>query len=327
MQAAWYEKVGPAAEVLQVGELPDPEPQAGEVRVRIHATGVNPSDVKNRAGQRGELQVPKQIPGSDGAGIVDSVGGGVDRFRPGDRVWVHNAAFGRAFGTSAQYICLPENLVVPLPEGLDFAQGACLGIPVMTAHRSIFADGPVTGQRILICGGAGVVGCYAIQLAKWGGAQVITTISSEAKAAHAARAGADHCINYRQQSVADEVLRLTDGRGVDRIVEVEGGTNLESSIAALKQEHGVVVVYGSSTGRIEMPFLGTVVRNPLLRPILVYTMPAEAKRSAHQGIEDWVRAGHADFAIAERVGLDNVVQAHECVEQGVKLGHVVVDIA
>ena len=326
MKAAWYENIGPAANVLQVGDLPDPEPRAGEVRVRLHASGVNPSDVKNRAGQRGELKVPKQIPDSDGAGVVDGVGEGVAGFSVGDRVWVYNAAFGRAFGTAAQYVCLPEVLVVPLPDMLEFAQGACLGIPAMTAHRAVFADGPVRDQTVLVSGGAGVVGHYAIQLAKWGGATVLTTISSAAKAEHAAGAGADHCINYRNQNVADEAFRLTDGRGADRVIEVEGGTNLEASMAALKSDAGVVVVYGSSTGRIDMPFLGAVVRNPLLRPILVYTMSQAAKRDAQQGIEEWVKSGNAAFAIAARFDLTEVVAAHECVERGEKLGHVVLTI-
>ena len=184
MYAAWYEKNGPAAEVMKVGELPDPEPAAGEVRVRLHASAINPSDVKARAGSR-PIRWPKLIPNSDGAGVIDRIGAGVNTHRVGDRVWVFNGQWDRAHGTSAQFIALPAALAVPLPDSLSWEEGACLGIPVMTAHRCLFADGPITGKTVLVTGGAGVVAHYAIQLAKWAGARVVTTISSDAKAQHA----------------------------------------------------------------------------------------------------------------------------------------------
>ena len=197
MQAAWYEKNGAAAEVMKVGDLPDVEPQAGEVRVRLHASAVNPSDVKARGGSR-PLRWPKLIPNSDGAGVIDKVGAGVNR-RVGERVWVFNGQWDRAFGTSAQYIALPAALAVPLPDHVSFEQGACLGIPAMTAHRALFAEGPIQDKTVLVTGGAGVVGHYAIQLAKWAGARVVTTVSSEAKAAHARAAAADLVIEARGQ--------------------------------------------------------------------------------------------------------------------------------
>ena len=174
MRAAWYEKNGLAAEVMRVGELPDPEPAAGEVRVRLHASAVNPSDVKARGGSR-PIRWPKLIPNSDGAGVIDNVGEGVKR-KVGERVWVFNGQWDRAFGTSAEMIAVPQALAVPLPDHISFEQGACLGIPVMTAHRALFADGPISDKTVLVTGGAGVVGHYAIQLAKWAGARVVTTV-------------------------------------------------------------------------------------------------------------------------------------------------------
>ena len=193
MFAAWYEKNGAAPEVMKTGELPDPEPAPGEVRVRLYASAVNPSDVKARAGSR-PIRWPKLIPNSDGAGVIDRVGAGVT---------THNGQWDRPFGTSAQMIALPAALAVPLPAALSWEQGACLGIPVMTAHRCLFADGPVSGKTVLVTGGAGVVAHFAIQLAKWAGAaRVLTTVSSEAKAAHARAAGADVVINYRSEDVA-----------------------------------------------------------------------------------------------------------------------------
>ena len=207
MFAAWYEKNGAAAEVMKTGELTDPEPAPGEVLIRLHASAVNPSDVKARAGSR-PIRWPKLIPNSDGAGVVDAVGEGVTTHRIGDRVWTFNGQWDRPFGTSAQMIALPAALVVPLPETLNWEQGACLGIPVMTAHRCLFADGPVKGKTVLVTGGAGVVAHYAIQLAKWAGAAtVLTTVSSEAKAAHARAAGAD---------VDDGEVEPVDARRADK---------------------------------------------------------------------------------------------------------------
>ena len=221
MYAAWYEKNGVAAEVMKTGELPDIEPAAGEVRVRLYASAVNPSDVKARGGSR-PIRWPKLIPNSDGAGVIDKVGAGVYR-KVGERVWVFNGQWDRPFGTSAQMITLPAALAVPLPDQVGFEQGACLGIPVMTAHRALFADGPIAGKTVLVTGGAGVVGHYAIQLAKWAGARVVTTVSSDAKAAHASAAGADIVINYRSEDVAARIKSASGG--VDRIVEVDFGKN------------------------------------------------------------------------------------------------------
>ena len=320
MRAAWYERNGPAAEVLTLGEMPDPEPGPGQVRVRLHASGVNPSDVKARAGTTRQIAFPRVIPCSDGAGVIDRVGSGVDHARVGQRVWVYNGQWERPFGTSAELICLPAGLAVPLPDGLSFEHGACLGIPVMTAHRCLFADGSVAGKTVLVTGGAGVVGHYAIQLAKWAGAQVLATVSSPAKAEHARAAGADHVLSYRTDDVVARVRALTGG--VDRIVEVDLGVNLPVSIQILRP-FGTIAAY-ASVGKPtpELPYQAMMRNNLTVRVVLVYTMPDAAKADAAADIARWVR-GKPQFAIAARFPLAEVVPAHLTVERGEKIGHVV----
>ena len=321
MIASWYEKNGPAADVMKVGELPDIEPAAGEVRVRLHASAVNPSDVKARGGSR-PIRWPKLIPNSDGAGVIDKVGAGVQR-KPGERVWVFNGQWDRAFGTSAQMITLPAALAVPLPDHVTFEQGACLGIPVMTAHRALFSDGGIYGKTVLVTGGAGVVGHYAIQLAKWGGAHVITTVSSAAKAAHARAAGADVVINYRVDDVAARIK--AERGGVDRIVEVDFGKNLPVSAQVLN-DGGVIACYAStSIPRPAYPYPELLWRNPLLRQVFVYTMADAAKAQAHADIARWLSETPAIFAIAHHYKLSGVIAAHQAVERGEKIGHVILD--
>lgn len=323
MRAAWYEKNGPAAEVMKCGELPDPEPAPGEVRVRLHASAVNPSDVKARAGSR-PIRWPRLIPNSDGAGVIDKVGAGVNSYRVGDRVWTYNGQWDRAFGTSAQYIALPVALVVPLPDTLSWEQGACIGIPVMTAHRCLFADGPLAGKTVLVTGGAGVVAHYAIQLAKWAGAKVVTTVSSDAKAAHARAAGADLVINYRTENVVERIRAETGG--VDRIVDVDFGKNLPVSAAVLNP-FGAITCYASTSVREPaFPYNDVLRLNISVRPVFVYTMSDQAKAQAHADIARWLAEAKPVFTIAGRYPLDEVVQAHLAVERGEKLGHVILAI-
>jgi len=323
MLAAWYEKNGAAADVMKVGELPDPQPGPGEVRVRLHASAVNPSDVKARAGSR-PIRWPKLIPNSDGAGVIDQVGPGVTSHRIGDRVWTFNGQWDRPFGTSAQMIALPAELAVPLPEPLTWEQGACLGIPVMTAHRCLFADGGIAGKVVLVTGGAGVVAHYAIQLAKWAGAKVITTVSSEAKAAHARAAGADIVINYRNENVVERIK--TEAGGVDHVVDVDFGKNLPATVQVLRP-NGVIASY-ASMGDLEpkFPYRDLFALNPTIRPVLVYTMPDSAKAQAHADIARWLKESKPVFAIAERYPLREVVRAHLAVERGAKIGHVILTI-
>ena len=205
MKAGWYEKIGSAEAVINCGEMDDPKLSPGEVLVAVKSSGVNPSDVKIRAGARGDLQFPRIIPHSDGGGVIQEVGEGIDRNRIGERVWLWNAAFGRAFGTCAELISLPSEQAVTLPDQTSFEAAACLGIPASTAYYAVYCDGAVDGKNILVTGGAGAVGHYAIQLAKWGGSNVIATVSGDDKASVAQSAGADLVINYKN----DDVISLS----------------------------------------------------------------------------------------------------------------------
>jgi NADPH2:quinone reductase len=323
MYAAWYEKNGPAAEVLQLGSLPDPLPGAGEVRVRLHASAVNPSDVKARSGSR-KIVWERIVPNSDGAGVIDRVGAGVAPARVGQRVWLYNAQWERAYGTSAQYIALPAALALPLPGDVPFEHGACLGIPAMTAHRCLYADGPLLGKTVLVTGGAGVVGHYAIQLAKWSGARVVATVSSPAKAAHARAAGADFVFDYRRDDVA-ESIRAAVG-AVDHVVDVDFGKNLPLT-SQLLRPGGVIAAYASmGEPRPALPFYELFRLNPVLRPVLVYTMSDSAKAQAHADIARWLKEAKPIFAVAERFPLSEIVQAHLAVERGEKIGHVLLTI-
>ena len=325
MLAVWYEKNGAAREVLQFGEQPDPQPGRGEVRVRLHASAVNPSDVKARGGSRPVIP-PRVIPNSDGAGVIDRVGPGVSKDRLRERVWVYNGQWARASGTSAQYITLLSKQAVPLPRKLSYAQGACLGIPVMTAHRCVFADGPVKGRTVLVTGGAGVVGHYAVQLARWAGARVIASVSSDEKAKHARSGGAHATINYRDEDFAERLQAVTGGEGVDRVIDVEFGLNLHH-YAALLRQNAVVATYASMlVPQPQLPFYDFMRRNLTLRMVFVYTMPDAAKRRAIEDIARWIEGGRPKFAIARRFPLAETAAAHELIETGSKIGHVIIDI-
>lgn len=325
MLAVWYEKNGAAREVLRFGEQPDPLPGRGEVRVRLHASAVNPSDVKARGGSRAVI-LPRVIPNSDGAGVIDRVGPGVSKERLRERVWVYNGQWQRASGTSAQFITLPAKQAVPLPRKLSYAQGACLGIPVMTAHRCLFADGPIKGRTVLITGGAGVVGHYAVQFARWAGARVIASVGSEEKAKHARSGGAHDIINYRDEDFAERLNEITGGEGVDRVVDVEFGLNLQYYAGCLRQ-NAIVATYASMlVPQPQLPFYDLMRRNLTLRMVFVYTMPEAAKRRAIADMEKWIEDGRPKFAIARRFPLAKTVAAHELIETGTKTGHVIIDI-
>lgn len=326
MRAAWYEQTGPARDFLIVGERPDPAPRAGEVLVRIHASGVNPSDVKARAGARGPIPFPYVIPHSDGAGIIEAVGEGVESARIGERVWTWNAAWQRADGTCAEYVALPAGQAVSLPDGTNFAAGACLGIPALTAAYGVFADGEVAGKTILVTGGAGAVGQYAIQFAIWGGARVLTTVSGPAKAGIADRAGADLVINYREQDVAQVVFEATGGTGVDRVVEVEFGGNLEATRQIIKPG-GTIATYGSMADpNPAIPFYELMFKNVTLRMFLVYLLEGEVRTDTIARVNRALEAGALQHTIAHSFPLEEVVAAHETVEAGSAIGNVVVTI-
>lgn len=327
MQAAFYEGTGPAREVLQLGEIATPTAGPGEVRVRLAASGVNPSDVKSRAGLRTkELPFARIVPHSDGAGVIDQVGDGVDAARLGERVWTWNAAWQRAYGTAAQYVVLPAAQAVPLPPALSFDVGACLGIPALTALHATRVDGGVAGKSVLVTGGAGAVGHYAIQMAKLGGARrVLATVSTAEKAALARAAGADEIIDYRREDVAARVLELTGGAGVERVIEVDFAANVGSSLAALRPE-GDLVVYGSSRPEIAVPFFPAIVKNLRLRFFIVYNLGAADRVAALDQLDAWLRADRLQHNIAARLPLASIAEAHELVESGRAAGNVVLDV-
>ncbi|MSO77496.1 MAG: NADPH:quinone reductase [Alphaproteobacteria bacterium] len=329
MRAAFYDRLGPAREVLAVGEMPMPEAGAGELRVKIRASGVNPSDVKRRrgAGGRHGMDYPRVVPNSDAAGVVDQIGAGVSAHWLGRRVWLYNGQRGgRAFGTACEYIALDAVLVSDLPERASFAEGACLGIPGMTAHRAVFADGPVTAKTVLVTGGAGAVGHFAVQLAKWGGAHVIATVSGDAKAAHARLAGADVVINYRTENVADQVFAATGGGGLDRIVEVDFGGNLATIAAALKNGGSIAAYASEGNETPTLPFYAMMAKNHLIRLITLNNMPMEARQAAQRDLNRWLEsAANPIVAVAGRFPLERIADAHEAVEKGAKLGTVIVE--
>ena len=291
MKAIWYETTGDAEDVIVFGDMARPIPNRGEVLVRLHASGVNPSDVRTRSGTRGPMAYSRVIPHSDGAGVIEAVGEGISPGRIGESVWIWNGAWGRAFGTCAEFIALSSEQAVPLPDEVSYNAGACLGIPACTAYYGVFSDGSVAGKTILVTGGAGAVGHYAIQFAKLGGAKVITTVSGSDKAAHAETAGPDAIINYREGDVVAAIMEATEGQGVDRIVEVEFGGNLEVSNKILRP-NSVIATYGSM-GNMEptLPFYPMLFKGVTLRMYLVYLLSAEDRRKTIEGINKMITTG------------------------------------
>jgi len=323
MKAAWYETNGPARDVLTVGEMPDPIPGPGEVRVRIAASGVNPSDWKARAGSR-PMAGPRVIPHSDGAGVIDRVGEGVSEARIGERVWVWSAQWGRPFGTAAEFVVLPSEQAVELDSKTSFEAGADLGIPALTAYHAVTVDGSVDGATVLVTGGAGAVATYAIQFARLLGARrILTTVSSARKAEHARSVGADVAIDYRNESVADRVLAATDGRGVDRVIEVDASTNAPL-LPRILARHGSCVVYGSSAPQITYEFGPMILSGAAVRYFIVYELANEVRRAAIEQLGDWMRRGLVRHNDVEAYPLADIAAAHEASERGDVLGKVVV---
>jgi NADPH2:quinone reductase len=328
MRAALYVRTGPAHEVLQIVELPMPHAGAGEVRVKVSWSGVNPSDVKSRAGGRTRtLPFPSIVPHSDGSGVIDEVGAGVPPARIGERVWIWNAAWGRPFGTAAEYVVLPAEQAVPLPDAVDLAVGACLGIPALTAHHAVSVDGGVAGKSVLVAGGAGAVGHYAIQIARrLGATQILSTVSGPQKAALAKAAGADIVLNYKTEDVDAKVREATAGHGVDRIIEVDFGTNVDLDVKLLKSD-GDIVVYGSNAPQIAVPFVPMILKNVRLRFFIVYNLSREDRRTAVAGLTSMLATNSLTHNIATRLPLEKIADAHELVEQGRSVGNVVLEIS
>jgi NADPH:quinone reductase len=313
VKAALYDAYGPAAEVLRVEEVERPEPGPGEVRVKVEVSALNPTDYKSRSGATPRPIDGFQIPQHDGAGVIDAVGDGVDPARLGQRVWLWFAAFGRRWGTAAEWTVVPERQAVPLPDGVSMELGASLGVPAMTAHRCLFADGPVSGQSVLVAGGAGAVGHFAIQLAGWAGARVITTVSGPEKAELARQAGADHVVNYRDPDAADQIRAVT--QRVDRVVELALGANLGLDLA-LAGPGTVIVTYAAEPADPVLPVRACMSANVLLRFILLYGVPAAALDHAVADVRAALAEGVLTELPSQRFPLSEIVAAHEAAEAG-----------
>ncbi|HEY2926866.1 NADPH:quinone reductase [Piscinibacter sp.] len=327
MQVAYYEKTGSARDVLSIGEWPDPAPGPGEVRVRLHCSGVNPSDVKSRAGRHNSpMPFPLVVPHSDGAGVIDRVGDGVPGARIGERVWVWNAAWGRPNGTAAQYVTLPARQAVALPEGTEMEAGACLGIPALTALHAVQSHGGVRGKVVLVAGGAGAVGHYAVQFARLLGArQVLASVSSPQKAALAVQAGADAAIDYRREDMAARVRSLTGGAGIDRVIEVDIAANGVLD-AELLRPGGEAVIYGSGAPEFSLPFFPLIARNLTLHFFIVYHLGDDDRAAAQDTLARLLRKQCLTHNIAERLPLAQIATAHEFVESGRVVGNVILSI-
>ncbi len=326
MRAIWYDRTGPAREVLELGERERPTPGRREALIRVRASGVNPSDAGMRRGAAGAMAYPRITPNSDGAGIVEAVGPGAPASLIGQRVWFYNGQRnGRAFGSAAEYIELDIDLIRPLPDAIGFAEGATLGIPAMTAHVCLFRAGPVQGRTVLVTGGAGAVGLYAVQLAKWAGASVIATVSSDEKAARATAAGADLAVDYKREDVAKAIADFTHGQGIDHVVDVDLGGNLGQTLASLKD--GGSIVFYASRGDPEPRLAAAALmrKNAAIFGVVLPTSPPEARRRAQDDISRWIATGERILAVAARFPLEDTAGAHEAVERGDKAGTVVVE--
>lgn len=329
MKAVWYSRQGKAGEVLEVGEMPKPEAGPGEVRVRLATSGVNPSDVKSRG-----LRPPafaRVVPHSDGAGVIDQVGAGVPASRLGQRVWVWNGQWQRPQGTAAEWISLPEAQAVALPEHTDFAAGACLGIPALTAVQAVLHTermlGDLRGQQVLVTGASSAVGHYITQLVTLAGGRVIGTVGSEAKAAHARAAGLQEAIFYKQEPVAERVKALTQGSGVDAIIDMDFATAARYAQEGALRPHGQLVCYGSNAGEVNMVFRPWLFHSIGVKFFLVYDLLPAERAAAVARLDALMRGGQLVHAIGARLALEQAAQAHEVVERGETIGNVVLDIA
>jgi len=315
VRAAWYERQGPASDVLQVGELPDPEPGAGEVRVRIRCSGVNPGDTKKRRGWLGSsMPYPRVIPHSDGAGVIDAVGEGVDPDRIGQRVWVYGAQSYRPYGTAAELTVVPADQAADMPDGVSDEVGACLGIPGITAHRAVFADGPVEGATVLVHGLLGGVGALAAQLARWGGARVIGTVRRASDVESADVPGVATVVPLDQPDPASAIRTIADG-GVDRIIEVAFSDNVDLD-AAVARNNATIVAYATRADRPDFPFWPMLFDNITIRLIGSDDFSPAWKQRAAQDLTDAARDGALAIKIGSPFPLDHVAEAHERVDQG-----------
>lgn len=324
MQAVWYTLNGEAKDVLQFGEMPTPQPQSGEVLVRLMTSGVNPSDVKSRRAR--PLSDPI-IPHSDGAGVIESVGSDVSSSRIGERVWIWNGQWQRPHGTAAQFIALPAEQAVPLHKSVDFAQASCLGIPTLTAIQAVNLAGDLQNQTVLVTGAASAVGHYVTQLIKLAGGHVIGTVGTEERAVHAKKAGADEIIFYKTQSVSEKVLALTHGKGVETIIDLDFSGTIPLINEGCLSKHGQVIVYGSNTQKVNVTTRPMTYGSVQLKFFLVYDLKPMDRKNALDRMQHLLQTQQLIHSVGPRFRLNQVVLAHEMVESGKAIGNVVIDIS
>ena len=328
MKAAWYSRNGEAQDVMQVGDLPTPSPKSGEVLVRLATSGVNPSDVKSRRAR--PLSDPLIVPHSDGAGVIEAVGDGVPASRVGERVWVWNGQWQRPMGTCAQFIALPAAQAVALPEGTDFAAGACMGIPGLTAVQAVILaerlGGDLRGQNVLVTGASSAVGHYITQMVTQAGGRVIGTVGSEGKAVHAQAAGMQDAVYYKTESVPQRVKALTQGRGADVIIDMDFSTTAGWASEGALAPHGQVVCYGSNALEVPLPFRPWLFQSMGVKFFLVYDLTPADRQTAVARLSGMLAAGQLQHSIGARYPLDQVAQAHRTVEAGQTVGNVVIEL-
>ena len=327
MKAISFAEFGPANQVLKVSEWPTPEPGPGEVLVKLHTTGVNPSDVKKRAGGFPNLlDDGPVIPHSDGAGVIEGVGSGVPTSRIGERVFVYQAQHARLHGTAADYVAIDTLRAPGLPDNTAFDVGACVGIPILTAHRCVFADGDVADQWVLVTGGAGRVGHYAIQLAQRAGARVIATASNEADALACREAGTEQVVNHREPGWGRQVVEQLGGFQIDRAIDVEFGANLPELLDCLRTGATIATYSSTVVPEPSLPFRTMMFMDLTVRMIIVYAMPEMAKARAVADTQALLAENGLRHRIAQTLPFSEMARAHEIIEEGSVRGCVVVTL-
>ncbi|MGH7687672.1 MAG: NADPH:quinone reductase [Candidatus Dormibacteria bacterium] len=322
MRAVVYETSGPAADVLHVVDMPVPEPGPGEVRVQVRYSAINPTDWKSRAGSTARPIQGFQIPHHDGAGVIDAVGAGVDARRIGQRVWVFLAAHGSPWGTAAEWTVVPQERAVPLPDGVSDELGASLGIPALTAHICLFAGGDVATLPVLVTGGAGAVGHFAIELAKEAGARIAATVSSAEKATLARAAGADSVVNYHDADALQQLSAFAPHMA--RVVEVNIAANMALDLA-LSGPGTVIAAYAADATDPTLPVRACMGANLTMRFVLIYTVAAAELDRAVAGVSAALGAGALTELPVRRYALEACAAAQDAVQQGA-IGKVLLDV-
>lgn len=325
MKAAWYTQNGPAKDTLIVGEIGTPTPGPGQVLVKLKTSGVNPSDVKSRLTR--PLNAPFIIPHSDGAGIIEAVGPGVNQSRIGERVWIWNGQWGRPHGTASEFIVIDEYQATHLPDSTSFAEGACLGIPALTALQAVNLCGDINGKTVLVTGAASSVGHYAAQMCLLAGAKVIGTVGSEEKAQHAKNVGVSECLFYKKESVPDRIKALTNGAGVDAIIDMDFSSSSQWLAQGILRAHGVFACYGSNhPGDVSISFRPLLFHSVTFKFFLIYDLTAEDRRQTLTQLNQMLDRGLLKHTVAQTFSLSAIAQSHLAVEEGRYMGNVVLEL-